>query len=197
LLLLPACDRGNDDFEAKGDMMTVQLIRRIGLALLFLVAPLSLSGCYQESTAGPLGVSSAGLDLTEVTITQGEAIHRFTVEIARTTDEQARGLMERTELAANRGMLFPFPQPKFASFWMRNTLIPLDIIFIRGDGTIDRIAENAVPQDETPVVSGGEVHAVLELAGGTTARLGIDESATIRWAVAALNQPAATSAQDQ
>ena len=89
--------------------------------------------------------------------------------------------MQRTELAPDKGMIFPFDTPKFAAFWMRNTLIPLDMIFVRADGTIDRIAENTVPHDETPVASGGEVSAVLELAGGSAARLGIDESATVRW----------------
>ena len=89
--------------------------------------------------------------------------------------------MHRTSLAPDRGMLFPFARPKFASFWMKNTFIPLDIIFIRSDGSIDRIAENTIPESPEPVVSGGEVAAVLELAGGTAARLGIDESAIIRW----------------
>ena len=64
---------------------------------------------------------------------------------------------------------------------MKNTLIPLDMVFIRADGSIDRIAENTIPESLEPVVSGGEVSAVLELAGGTAARLGIDETAKITW----------------
>lgn len=155
---------------------------RTFLAALALGLLLALGAC---SGAGGSGGSSAqspaGLDVIPLTVTQGGTVHRFTVEVARTTEEQAQGLMYRTELAPDRGMLFPFPQPKFASFWMRNTLIPLDMIFIRADGSIDRIAENTVPQSEEPVASGGEVSAVLELAGGTTARLGIDESAVVRW----------------
>jgi uncharacterized protein len=111
----------------------------------------------------------------------GTKQHRFTVEVARTPAEQAQGLMNRTSLPANCGMLFPFPKPKYASFWMKNTFIPLDMIFIRADGSIDRIAENTIPESLEPVVSGGEVAAVLELAGGTAARLGIDESAVVRW----------------
>ncbi|MBA4753068.1 MAG: DUF192 domain-containing protein, partial [Sphingopyxis sp.] len=66
-------------------------------------------------------------------------------------------------------------------FWMKNTPIPLDMIFIRADGSIDRIAENTIPESLEPVVSGGEVSAVLELAGGTAARLGIDETAKVTW----------------
>ena len=147
-------------------------------------AALALTACSGTGAAGGTASaeqSEAGLDLIPLTITQGPNVHRFTVEVARTPEEQAQGLMFRTELGADRGMLFPFPQPKFAAFWMRNTLIPLDMIFVRTDGTIDRIAENTVPQSEEPVASGGEVAAVLELAGGTTARLGIDETAVIRW----------------
>src|SRR3546814_16904814 len=75
-------------------------------------------------------------------------------------------------------MLFPFAKPKIASFWMKNTLIPLDMIFIRSEGSIDRIAENTIPESLEPVVSGGEVAEVLELAGGTAARLDLDEDAT-------------------
>ncbi len=89
--------------------------------------------------------------------------------------------MFRTSLPADGGMLFPFEKPRIASFWMKNTLIPLDMIFVRADGSIDRIAENTIPESLEPVVSGGEVTAVLELTGGTATRLGIDESARVTW----------------
>ena len=136
---------------------------------LMLAAPLLLAGCQQENRKA------------DVVITQGTAKHSFTVEVARTPDEQAKGLMGRTGLPKEGGMLFPFDPPKIATFWMKNTLIPLDMIFIRADGTIDRIAENTVPESLAPVASGGEVKAVLELAGGTAATLGLDESATVIW----------------
>lgn len=116
-----------------------------------------------------------------VTIQAGDTKHVFNVEVARTAEEQARGLMFRTSLPEDGGMIFPFERPRIASFWMRNTLIPLDMFFIRADGSIDRIAENTIPENLEPVASGAEVSAVLELAGGTAARLGIDESATITW----------------
>ena len=90
-------------------------------------------------------------------------------------------MMFRTELAPDKGMIFPYDPPENVGFWMRNTLIPLDMIFIRADGSIDRIAENTIPESLEPVVSGGEVSAVLELAGGTAARLGIDETAKVTW----------------
>ncbi len=163
---------------------------RQALIAVTLASCMALAGCGDAATGNSARgngddaaaqQSQAGLDQIPLTITQGQTVHRFTVEVARTAEQQAQGLMFRTELAADRGMLFPFPQPKFAAFWMRNTLIPLDMIFLRADGSVDRVAENTVPQDESPVASGGEVSAVLELAGGTTARLGIDESAIIRW----------------
>ena len=116
-----------------------------------------------------------------VTIAMAGKSHRFDVEVARTDAEQDRGLMFRTSLPADGGMIFPFAKPRIGSFWMKNTLIPLDMIFIRADGSIDRIAENTIPESLEPVVSGGEVSAVLELAGGTAARLGIDESAKVTW----------------
>ena len=116
-----------------------------------------------------------------VTIAMTGKAHKFDVEVARTDAEQDRGLMFRTSLPENGGMLFPFKKPRIGSFWMKNTLIPLDMIFIRADGSIDRIAENTIPESLEPVVSGGEVGAVLELAGGTAARLGIDETATVTW----------------
>lgn len=152
-------------------------------ASLLIASALALSACggATGASAPDATLAPSGLETVPLTITQGSTTHRFTVEVAATDDQQSRGLMYRTELAADRGMIFPFRQPKYASFWMRNTLIPLDLFFVRADGTIDRIAENAVPHDETPLASGGEVSAVLELAGGSAARLGIDESATIRW----------------
>lgn len=116
-----------------------------------------------------------------LTIRDGDVVHKFNVEVARTAEEQKQGLMFRTSLPADGGMIFPFEKPRFASFWMKNTLIPLDMIFVRADGSIDRIAENTIPESLEPVVSGGEVSAVLELAGGTAARLGIDEDGVVTW----------------
>ncbi|HKX89908.1 MAG TPA: DUF192 domain-containing protein [Sphingopyxis sp.] len=132
---------------------------------------LPVAACRNETVEAPSVATIAAADTT----------HKFRIEIARTDEEQARGLMFRTSLPADSGMLFPFPKPKIASFWMKNTLIPLDMIFIRADGSIDRIAENTIPESLEPVVSGGEVSAVLELPGGTAARLGIDETAKITW----------------
>ena len=138
-----------------------------------LVMALPVAGCSDSQ-----GARATSIPLT---IKAADRTHEFTVEVARTDEEQAKGLMFRTSLPENSGMLFPFAKPKYASFWMKNTLIPLDMFFIRADGSIDRIAENTIPENLEPVVSGGEVSAVLELAGGTAARLGIDEEAVVTW----------------
>ena len=121
-----------------------------------------------------------------LTITSQNGTHKFTVEVARTPAEQERGLMFRTDIPKDGGMIFtPYPAagggPKEASFWMKNTPTSLDIIFIRPDGTIARIAENTVPFSEQPVPSLEPVSAVLELVGGRAAELGIAEGDKGSW----------------
>jgi uncharacterized membrane protein (UPF0127 family) len=125
--------------------------------------------------------SSAGLDQVPLTITSKGKRHSFTVEVARTPEEQDRGLMFRQSLAPDRGMLFPFDPPRMAGFWMKNTLIPLDMIFIKADGSIANIAENTVPLSLDPVVSSEEVAAVLEIAGGRSAELGLTAGDRVEW----------------
>jgi hypothetical protein len=112
----------------------------------------------------------------------GGRTHSFTVELAATPEQQERGLMFRESLAPDRGMLFPFDPPRPASFWMRNTLIPLDMIFIRPDGRIARIAANTVPLSLEPVAVQEPMAAVLELAGGRSAELGIRQGDRVTWA---------------
>lgn len=146
------------------------------LTALALSLALPMAACSADPAAQ--AESAATIPLT---IDMAGKAHRFNVEVARTDAEQDRGLMFRTSLPADGGMIFPFEKPRIGSFWMKNTLIPLDMIFIRADGSIDRIAENTIPESLEPVVSGGDVSAVLELAGGTAARLGIDETAKITW----------------
>ena len=99
--------------------------------------------------------------------------HHFSVEVARTGREQQVGLMYRRALPANAGMLFPWPRPMKSQMWMEHTLVPLHIVFIKPDGTIDSIAENAVPESLAIVSSDGVVGSTLELQGGITATLGI------------------------
>ncbi len=144
-----------------------------------------LLGCGAESS--PSGQSRgtqqspSGLEVVPLRIRSGQQVHNFTVEVARTTEEQASGLMFRESLAPDAGMIFPFPEPRPASFWMKNTLIPLDMIFIREDGSIARIAVNTVPHSLEPVGVEEPVAAVLEIAGGRSTELGVNEGDQVSW----------------
>ncbi|SEJ33885.1 hypothetical protein SAMN05428950_1011891 [Sphingomonas sp. OV641] len=156
-----------------------------GLAALALL--IGASACTGRDAAATAGNEAAQAPLTEVTIASANGRHVFRVEIADTVAKQQRGLMYRTDIPKDGGMLFaPYPPegggPREASFWMRNTPSPLDIIFIRADGTIARIAENTVPFSEAQVPSGEPVAAVLELNGGRSAELGIAEGDKVTWA---------------
>jgi hypothetical protein len=115
-----------------------------------------------------------------LTIHSANGIHRFQVEVAETFEQQQTGLMYRRSLGPDRGMIFPMDPPRNASFWMHNTLIPLDIIFIRSDGRIARITA-ARALDDTPLPSGEPVAAVLEIRGGRAAELGIRAGDRADW----------------
>ena len=125
--------------------------------------------------------SVSGLPVIPLTVTTAKGRHSFRVELARTAQQQARGLMFRTQMGANEGMLFLRTPPDHASFWMRNTVIPLDIIYVGTDRRILNIAANAVPYDETPLASAGIAAAVLELNGGRAAELGLAPGDTVDW----------------
>ena len=114
-------------------------------------------------------------------ITTAKGAHRFDVEVAQTAEQQAQGLMFRKTLGGDGGMIFPMDPPRTASFWMKNTLIPLDMLFIRTDGTIAFIGANTVPYSREPVSAGIPVAAVLELRGGRAAELGIGEGDRVAW----------------
>jgi uncharacterized membrane protein (UPF0127 family) len=106
-------------------------------------------------------------------IETAEERFEFQVEIAATPAQRSRGLMFRDHLAADRGMLFDFGQPQPVTMWMRNTLIPLDMLFVRDDGRISRIVAETEPLSDRVIGSGGPVRAVLELPGGRAAELDI------------------------
>ena len=108
------------------------------------------------------------LDIATQTATQS-----FSVEVADTPQEQQLGLMNRSHMASAAGMLFVFDAPKHAQFWMKNTLIPLDMIFADSAGVITHIHENALPRDETVIDGGLNVQFVFEINGGFARRLGI------------------------
>ena len=122
---------------------------------------------------------SIGADLqqfptSELTIISATGPHRFKVELAKTPAQMTQGLMFRTSLAPDAGMLFDYRQPTAATMWMRNTLIPLDMLFVDAQGRIVNIHERAVPQSLDLIAAAEPVRAVIELNGGTAARLGIE-----------------------
>lgn len=118
-------------------------------------------------------------DENVVVIHSGEESFSFTIEIADNDAERARGLMFREELAPDAGMLFDFSEERPVAFWMQNTLIPLDMLFIKADGTIARVHAEAVPMDRTSIPSGEPVRFVLEIPGGRAAELGIEAGDTM------------------
>jgi uncharacterized protein len=134
-------------------------------------------------TAGPPVVIASSVQAAQpsvhfeqerIWIETAEDRFEFQVEIAATPAQRSRGLMFRDHLAADRGMLFDFGQTQPVTMWMRNTLIPLDMLFVRDDGRISRIAAETQPLSDRVIGSGGPVRAVLELAGGRAAELGIE-----------------------
>ena len=125
------------------------------------LAVLSLSPSPRAATTGTLEIASK------------TGVHSFTVEVVDTEDARARGLMYRRELPEGRGMLFDFKSEQPVAFWMKNTYIPLDMIFIRADGRILRIAENTEPLSTRIISSKGPARAVLEVVAGTAQKYGI------------------------
>jgi uncharacterized protein len=119
------------------------------------------------------GATSAPDSATSVTIDTGDRRVSFRVEVAVTPEEHARGLMYRSTLATDAGMIFVFDEPSVQRFWMKNTLIPLDMIFIGKDRKIVGIVEDAAPETETERMVGVPSQYVLEIGGGLSARLGI------------------------
>ena len=131
---------------------------------------MALIGCWALLAALPTA-RAAGQDTIEIVTRTG--VHAFSVELATNAAERAVGLMNRKELPEGRGMLFDFHDDQPVQFWMHNTYIPLDMIFIAGDGRVVRVAENAKPMSDDLIPSGRPVRAVLEVIGGTARKFGI------------------------
>ena len=153
------------------------------MILKFLFAALVAVPAACQPTANPVALerSVAGLDQVPLTIVSSGKTHRFTVEVARSVEQQQTGMMNRNSLAPDRGMIFPYDPPQPVAFWMRNTLIPLDLIFVAPGGKILRIEANAVPLSLDQLPSGGPIEAVLELAGGRSAELGLKPGDQVSW----------------
>lgn len=153
--------KGSDCGETVAEMSLSHVARRPLALCALLVVMVALAAGAAAFEQGPLAIET------------GQGRFEFEVELAVTPQERARGLMFRESLADDRGMLFDFGAPKAVTMWMRNTYIPLDIVFIRADGSISRIARNTEPMSDRIIASGEPVSAVLELRGGLTSERGI------------------------
>lgn len=143
----------------------------VRLCLLLLVSLLATA---------PVRAEPSRLKTESLEVVTHQGVRRFTVEIADTEATRERGLMFRTSLPGDKGMLFDFGTPQPVAFWMKNTLIPLDMLFIAPDGRVISIARNATPMSETPIPSGGDVLGVLEIRGGRAAETGIQPGDQVR-----------------
>ncbi len=129
---------------------------------------------------GPMSAQAACDETTvELRLVNGGAA-RFSVEVADDPATRAKGLMFREEMARSAGMLFLYERPQRAMFWMKNTLIPLDMIFADATGLVTHVHANAIPHDETGIDGGPNVLAILEINGGLAKKLGITPGAVIR-----------------
>ena len=131
----------------------------------------------QETAVHPV----SGLRVIPLTVTSGDTVHRFDVELADTAEAQSRGLMFRTELGDDEGMIFPSDPPQVRSFWMKNTPLPLDIIYIGTDGRILNMYEMTTPYSLDSLYSADITSGVLELRGGLAKELGIGKGDLVEW----------------
>lgn len=154
------------------------------------LAALLVAGCGARPAAVDNGVttseetgapSATALPTAPLRIaTAAGPVRALTVEVAITAAQQEQGLMHRTALPEGRGMIFPFAWPRMASFWMKDTPLPLDLLFVRPDGTIAAVLPGR-PNDLQPISAGEPVSAVVEIAGGSAAALGIAPGDHVRW----------------
>lgn len=146
----------------------------LAFALAALAAPLARADAPPAQSAfAPLHEPLERWPQSALGVRSGGKVHRFQVWVADTYARREQGLMWVKKLPPDRGMLFVFEQPQLASFWMKNTYVPLDILFVAPDGRVIRIAENAKPHSLDAIDSMGYVTGVLELAGGTAKQLGL------------------------
>lgn len=136
---------------------------------LLAMAALFPAAAYAECASGSVELRS-----------DGGAVSRFAVEIADDALERARGLMHRESMPRSAGMLFVYARPQSVSFWMENTLIPLDLIFADDTGVVQHVHPDAKPLDRTPIPGGDDIFAVLEINGGLAERMGIKPGTQMR-----------------
>lgn len=149
---------------------------RAAVSTLFVSAVLALSLFVVNAAAAPVRFGTEPLTIESA----GGKQHTFTVELALDDAQREQGLMLRRDMAPDSGMLFDFGLSRDVSMWMHNTLIPLDMLFIDGNGTITHIHENAEPQSDAIISSRGPIKYVLELNGGRSKALGIKAGDIVR-----------------
>ena len=161
-----------------------ELMRLLLLPLLLILPACSPQAAERAPSAGaqqPAVHPVSGLAVIPLTVTSLGKTHTFRVEIARSPQEQAQGLMFRTEMGPDEGMLFPYDPPRVLSFWMKNTVLPLDLVFIGPDYRVINVAADAVPYSEESILSDAPAIATLELNAGRAKELGIVAGAKVDW----------------
>ncbi len=161
--------------------MSVRAVLFAVLATLAACSPMTADAGQKTAAAAPARHPESGLEVVPLSIASANGRHTFRVEVARSEPEQAKGLMFRTAMGANDGMIFPMEPARQASFWMKNTVMALDLVFIGPDKRIESIAANAVPYSLSPIGSKGSVSAVLELNAGRAAQLGLAPGDRVEW----------------
>ena len=161
-------------------MPATSSLRTLGILLLFAMSACQgQSGNQTQRDAQQVEQRKQGEVALTITTKSGQS-HDFIAELAVTPQEQEHGLMGQTSLTDDRGMLFPFAFPAMASFWMKDTPLPLDLLFIRPDGTIAAILPGT-PNDLHPLSAGEPVSAVLEIRQGRARALGISPGDRAQW----------------
>lgn len=152
-------------------------MRLLAALLIAFAVPAAGSPAAAQSAARP----NQGLATMILTVRTSRGLHRYTVEIAATPEQQQIGLMYRRSMPRDHGMIFPMSPPRPASFWMRNTWLPLDLVFIAPGGRVLNVG-SGMPLSEAMIESAGPVEAVLELNAGESARIGLKPGDRVRWA---------------
>lgn len=171
--------------------MSRALTAVLALSVLLTATPAAAQVPASDFSSYAVGVPNSGLRVVPLAIETASGLHRYRVEVAETPAQQARGMMFRPTMARDTGMIFPMEPPRPAAFWMRNTQVPLDIIFLSPDERVLNIAADAQPLSEMTRPSKGVAGAVLELKGGEAARIGLRPGDRVRWK-AALGAPRPT-----
>ena len=161
-------------------MRIIRLFAGLALAMASACSPQQAGQTQSTASPTPAVHQVSGLPVIALQVTSRGTARHFRVELAQTDAEQARGLMFRTQMGEDEGMIFPYDPPRQVAFWMKNTVIPLDIVYIGADRRILNIT-NAVPYDERPLPSAGAASGVLELNGGRAAALGIVPGDRVDW----------------